>query len=103
MAAAIALGPLLVAAPVASAAPCGDQSLGNHSWDNQACLDCVHQHEGDGVRSCANSADSNSSPPYIPPAQIPASCQPYVGPDANGNDQNGVLQLCIKTHQLTGN
>lgn len=91
---AVVLGPLLAATaplPVAHADACDQvQPKWGLAWSN-----CV--------RAVANAAAGAPPPVYIPPAQIPASCQQYVGPDANGNDQNGVLRLCVATHQLTGN
>jgi hypothetical protein len=93
VAAAIASAPLLaIAAPMTVA----------HAY----VCDQVQPKWGLAWSKCmqAAAAAAGAPPPvYISPAQIPASCQQYVGPDANGNDQNGVLQLCIKTHQLTGN
>jgi hypothetical protein len=106
--------------PVASAGPC--DAPPQDSELVQGCQECFALHptgqDAYGHKMCAAlnnlqvaaptaapppAAPAPPQPVYIPPANIPASCQQYVGPDPNGNDQNGVLQLCIATHQLTGN
>ena len=39
-----------------------------------------------------------SSPCYLQPANIPPECQKYVGPDANGDNQNALLRGYITAH-----
>jgi hypothetical protein len=89
--------------PLAQAAPCGSGAVGDNSFGTQACADCLHSQFVPVYHACT---DPNEKPPpqpvYVPPANIPPDCQKYVGPDAQGNDQNGSLRLCITAHQATG-
>lgn len=65
---------------------------------NTTCDKMVPQGSPAAILSC-NQAEAAPQPPSGP---IPAACQQYVGPDAAGNNQSGLLALCRTGHQLTG-